>query len=267
MNDNTKQLEPVRAVSRSIAILQLINRSGSISMSRIAQSVGLPYATAHRLVQTLLHEGLVELEPDRKRYRPTELVETLSYGLKGPRHLIAAARPHIVKITKETSWPVSLVTRVGTWMMVRDSTHALAPLTLNVYYPGYTLPILGSASGLAYLAFADDDERESILATTRALSDTAHQAHDFQPLQQSLDECRARHYATKERNPHTENPGLTSSIAVPIRRAEGGLHGTLTLIYLSSAMSVRTAVERYKAALLEAAIKVENALPDDCQMR
>jgi len=262
MNENAKQLEPVRAVSRSIAILQLINRSGSISMSRIAQSVGLPYATAHRLVQTLLHEGLVELEPNRKRYRATELVETLAYGLRGPHQLITAARPHIVAITKETAWPVSVVTRVGTWMMVRDSTHALAPLTLNVYYPGYTLPILGSASGIAYLAFAEEEERESILTAMRTLGDATTALPQTQDLASSLEECRIRGYATKERNPHTETPGLTSSIAVPIRRRCGGLHGTLTVIYLSSAMSARTAVDRYKGALIQAAQQVEQSLSE-----
>ena len=84
-------LGAVRAVSRSVAILQAINRSGSVSMTQLAREVDLPYATAHRLVQTLVHEGLIELETCRKRYRPTELVETLSCGARGGAQLVSTS--------------------------------------------------------------------------------------------------------------------------------------------------------------------------------
>ena len=72
-----------------------------------------------------------------------------------------------------------------------------------------------------------------------------------------LQRCRHLGFATKERNPHTENPGLTSSLAVPIQQqASGPFHGVLTLIFFASAMSVRMAAERYLPALKETARNV-----------
>jgi IclR family mhp operon transcriptional activator len=243
----------VRAVSRSLAILQSINRHGVASMSIIARDVGLPYATAHRLVQTLVHEGLIELEPCRKRYRPTDLVETLSCGARGATHLVSVARAHLVELTREVSWPVSLVTRVGQSMMVRDSTHALTSLTFNLYHPGYTLPMLDCASGLVYLAHTDAVERESIVAGLKEFGTSEKLRSQLPQLDQVLVRCRNAGYATKERNPHTDNPGLTSSISVPISTDGGKVHGVLTLIFFASALDMRIAVERYLAPVTKTA--------------
>jgi IclR family mhp operon transcriptional activator len=250
-------LGAVRAVSRSVAILQAINRSGSVSMTQLAREVDLPYATAHRLVQTLVHEGLIELETCRKRYRPTELVETLSCGARGGAQLVSVARPHMVELTRRVSWPVSLVTRVGQSMMVRESTHSLTSLTFNLYHAGYTLPMLGCASGLTHLAYTSDIERESIINGLREFGTDEKLNRQLPQLDGILQRCRQMGFATKERNPHTENPGLTSSISVPIMLEEGApFHGVLTLIFFASAMSVRMAAERYLPILKETARNV-----------
>ena len=70
---------PIRSVSRSIAVLRAINQRGSLSMMEIARTASVPYPTACRIIQTLLHEGLVEQEPSRKNYRPTALVQSLAH--------------------------------------------------------------------------------------------------------------------------------------------------------------------------------------------
>ena len=48
----------------------------------IAKRAKVPYPTACRIVQTLLHEGLIEREPARKHYRPTPLIQSLSNGFR-----------------------------------------------------------------------------------------------------------------------------------------------------------------------------------------
>jgi len=253
-------MDSVRAVSRSIAILQVINRDGSASMAEIARSVDLPYATAYRLVQTLMQQGMVELEPSRKRYRPTELVHTLSCGARGPTHLVSVARPYLVEATRSFNWPLSLVTRVGQWMMVCDSTHALTSLTFNNYYPGYTIPIASSASGLVHLTHAPQAERESILSGLHEFDSTEAVPLQISRLKGQIEQCRRLGYGTMERNPCTNNPGKTSSIAAPILKADGGLHGVLTLIFFSSALNLQTAVTRYSTELTRTANRIAQEL-------
>ncbi len=251
---------PIRAISRSICVLQAINRAGSLTMMDIAHSSGVPYPTACRIVQTLLHEGLVEREPARKRYRPTALVQTLSHGFQADGRLVTVARPFIVALTKKLGWPVSLATHVGHRMVVRDSTHTLTTLTFNNYYPGYTLPILECASGCAYIANASEEERQGFLRTLRAIPE--NEDNNTLALFESgllTREILQNGYATKGRNKHTRNPGKTSSIAVPIFDVQG-VAGSVTLIFFSSAMRIPEAVEKYLVDLKSTASEVTAAM-------
>jgi molybdenum-dependent DNA-binding transcriptional regulator ModE len=57
----------VRAISRGLAVLQAVNRGGSVTMMEICRTAQIPYPTACRIVQTLMDEGMIEREPARKR--------------------------------------------------------------------------------------------------------------------------------------------------------------------------------------------------------
>lgn len=237
---------PIRAISRSLAILQAINRGRSVTMMEIATATDLPYPTVCRIVQTLMHEGLVEQEPTRKNYRPTALVKTLSQGFQDDDLLVSLARPHIVDVTRKLGWPVSLTTRVGNSIVLKDTTHALTSLTLLNYHPGYSLPLLECASGKAYMAFCPDDERETILQGLRQLeSPTDLVGRHVLQSGLALSEIRAQGYATQARNLHTETPGKTSSIAVPVFGSERVV-AVLAIIFFASAMTMNEAVAAFR---------------------
>ena len=133
---------PVRAISRSIAVLQCLTRSESPSLMEIARLAHVPYPTASRIVQTLIHEGLVEFEPSRKRYHATCKVEALAAGYREDDHLVDAAQAHLTGLTRRIGWPVTLSSAVGTSIIVRACTHELSALTLSHYYRGDSFPML-----------------------------------------------------------------------------------------------------------------------------
>ena len=60
------RLGTVRAISRALAVLKAINRAGSLTIMGVSTAAGIPYATAARIVDTLILEGMIEKEPDRK---------------------------------------------------------------------------------------------------------------------------------------------------------------------------------------------------------
>jgi len=242
---------PIRSVSRSIAVLQAVNRMRSMSLMDIARAVDLPYPTAFRIIQTLMHEGLIECEPTRKHYRVTELVQSLSLGYQDGGKLVSAARPHIVELTRRLSWPVSVVTHVGQSMVVRDSTHTLTSLTFFNYSPGYMMPLLECASGHAYLAHVPDDERSNILTGIETFERRTPMLEMFKG-DKLVTSIRQNGYATCHKNPHSACPGKTSSIGVPVFEC-GRVVGTLTLVFFSSAMPLADAVGRYVQELKSAA--------------
>lgn len=250
---------PIRSISRSLAVLRVVNRAGALSMMEIAQASRVPYPTACRIVQTLLHEGMLEREPDRKCYRPTALVQSLSHGFQDHSGLTEVARPFLVEMTKTHLWPVSLVTRVGQMMVVRDCTHSISPMALNNYYPGATFPLLECASGHVYLAYAEQGERERLLDA----ADGAEFKVDPLTMRQFRsgalpDDIRKEGYASRGRNRFTNTPGRTSSIAAPIFR-DGKICAALTMVYFAAALKMSEAEERYAREITAAANRITEA--------
>jgi IclR family mhp operon transcriptional activator len=246
---------PIRSISRSIAVLQVINRLGALSMTAIGRHSGIPYPTACRIVQTLMFEGLIEQEPSRKRYRATALVKSLAHGYQPQDQLVDVGRDHLRDMTRKFGWPVSITVRVGSRMVVLDSTHGETSLTFERYFAGFTLPVMGSASGRLCLAFMTGDEREELVQWAPMSGETEAPLLDEAALQA----VRTDGYAALDWGLHNRTPGKTSSIAVPIFR-EGVFESALTMIYFSVALRQEQAVQLYLPMLLDKARRISAAL-------
>lgn len=239
----------VRAIGRGLAVLKAINQHASLDMMSIARETRLPYPTVCRIVETLIEEGMVERETSRKHYRPTSLVQTLSQGYRPEDSLVTAAEDPISELTRAILWPITVCSRVGSNMMIRVCSHRISPRTLNMYYPGYTIPILGCSAGIVYLAACGETERETVL-------DGLEQAGEFggpfarRQIERTFQDVRRRGYGQTERCQNNHNPGKTSSIAAPIL-VSGGCAGAVTLTVYSSVMSAAEAAERYAEAICD----------------
>ena len=257
--DTSSHGVPVRAVSRAFEILESINRLGNATIMEIKEDCRLPYPTVYRMIMTLVHDGWIETESARKRYRPTQKVWSLVSGFQTQDLLVACARDHIVKFTAEMLWPVTLSVRVGDRMMVKDSTHTLTSQTFANYYPGYTLPLIDCGAGKAYLAFCAEEERRIILNSAKRSEDPNVQwALQIVGDPKYLQKIRDQGFATHARVLHNENPGKTSSIAVPIF-VDGKLEASLAIVYFEKAMTEEKAVLKYAESLKKAASKVAEA--------
>lgn len=243
----------IRAITRCIAVLQAINRGGALSLTQIAQSADIPHPTATRIVRTLVGEGLIEQEPSRKRYRPTALIQTLSCGFQNHDKLVSTARPHITRLTQRIDWPISVVTRVGRAMVVRDSTSTQTSLTFSNYYPGWQVPILPSASGRVYFAYASPEEQQDLLKYYRlnAQGLDSLMLREFESGE-AVAKIREQGYAAVSRTHYSANPGRTSSIAVPLFEGDT-LIGALTLVFFANAVPISDAIRRFLGPLREVA--------------
>jgi IclR family mhp operon transcriptional activator len=246
----------IRSIGRALAVLRAVNHAGSMSMMQISKVVGIPYPTACRIVHTLQEEGMLEREPTRKFYRPTAFVNTLSHGYQDFSDLVSTARPELESLTNKHFWPVSLATRVGQHMLIRDCTHSTSPMALTNYQPGASFPLIECASGHVYLAYSSADQRERWLDAAMNL-DHAPDPLVIDRLRNPAfaEEVRGQGYVLRGYNQFTNTPGRTSSIAVPIFNG-GDVCGALTLVFFSVSMRQETAVERYLPDLKRAATAI-----------
>ncbi len=250
---------PIRSISRSIAVLQIINRYGALSLMEIARKSNLAYPTTCRIIQTLINEGMVECESTRKFYRATALVHTLSQGFQNQDDLVNTAHPFLVALTRKLGWPVAIATRVGDSMMLRDTTHGLTALTSNIYPPGYTVPLLECASGHLYLADMDEDERMDLfesLAPDAALDGEAPLPSDFE---RTVMRIRKDGFATYEHGTHPPHGDHAFSVSVPFHR-DASLAGALSLVVLASSMAMPEGILRYLPDLQATAAHISDAI-------
>jgi IclR family mhp operon transcriptional activator len=228
-----------------------------MSVMGIARRELLPYPTACRIVQTLVHEGLIEQEPTRKRYRPTVLVQSLALGVRSGSQLVSTARPHLEDLTRRIGWPVFISVRVGAHMVVRDSTHAMTSLSYGDCHPGFTVPLFQSATGHVYLAALSASELEDLVTWVDIGNKELWFKIDTRELRMTLDKVRLSGFAAKEC--HNGNAERSASVAVPLYRG-GRIEAVLTMCYFYSAMSESAAIERYMGAMLSASQAISTAL-------
>lgn len=264
MTKSTEEVRysPIRSLVRGMDVLQTVNREGSVTLTRICELTGLPYPTVFRIMQTLIGNGYVECEPTRKWYRATLLTKSLSSGFQDDSRLVKVSRPYIVKLTDKFTWPISITTRVGNMMMVRDSTHSLTSLTLSNYAPGFTLPIAECSTGKVYLAFCSDEERRIIRKGFDVLGSPADRMGAMLMDGESLlTDIRQKGYATQARNTYTSNPGKTSSIAVPLMH-EGKLFGCMAIIFFTVGIKMEKAQDSFVEDLKASAAEISARLHD-----
>ena len=243
----------VRALSRGLNIMRLLNRVGAARVGEIALELGLPRTTVYRLLNTLEEDGYVLYSGSDSRVRLSPLAATLGDSSSTRSQLCQVAAPSLAKFTDAHAWPVDLSTYADAHMIIQESTHSRSPLSVDPGMIGYSLPMLRSSSGRAYLSVCAGREREIIIDLLRAenvVEDLPFLQEEW--LEKNLNIYLKQGFAT--RGPQTFRP-KTSSLSVPIISDERAI-GCLSIIWVTKAMEMERAVERYAAALQQTAIEI-----------
>ena len=143
-------------------------------------------------------------------------------------------------------------------MVVRETTHRFSRLSFHRAMVGRRLPLLLTASGLTWLAFAPDAERDAILSMLAARPEAEYQlAREPERLAAILARTRQNGYGENFRGWRQEEK--IASIAVPIR-SEQRVIGCLNLVYMASAMTIEQAAEKHLPALQKVAKQIEDGV-------
>ncbi|WAC71966.1 helix-turn-helix domain-containing protein [Roseateles sp. SL47] len=155
--------DEIKSLKKALSAIAYMNEYGDVTVTQVAKGVGVPRATAYRLLQTLASEGYVDKLPNSDIYRLTSLVRRLSAGFRDEQMLIEIARPLIVQAQQELGWSIALATPRGTDMVVRLNTDHDSPLALIRYGVGASLPMLLSTCGYCYLAHCRPEDRQALI--------------------------------------------------------------------------------------------------------
>lgn len=249
--------KPVQALARGLDTLAYLNRSNGANSNQVAKAVGLTRGTAYRLLETMVVIGLLRKDPDRAGYWLTPAVRRLSDGFDEETWIADVARPVMEELGREIGWPVMLTTPRGAEMELRANTDFKTPLVFDRFPVGHRVPMLGSASGRAWLAFAPKVTRDIALSLIAAgsASEWRDLARDSARLGRLLGAVRRQGWAI------TPSPteGGSTSLATPVMVEERCI-ACLGARYFTRAIPAATARETLLPPLRAAAQRLAEAV-------
>jgi IclR family transcriptional regulator, mhp operon transcriptional activator len=244
---------PIRALMRGLDALTVLNARDGASVSEVAHEIRLPRTTVYRILETLSNAGFVFRDADDDRYRLTIRVRALSEGFDDEVWVTQIAKPIVHDLCRELVWPVAIATLSGAGVLLREASDHSTPRLLERHSVGSRAPLLSTAAGQVVLANATVPQRDTlieILARSNKEEDKPARARD--ELLRSLGQIRSQGYATST---HTGRLTEEISLGVPVC-LDGGTLAGLTVRFSSSAMPLKTGVERFLPKLRQSAAKI-----------
>jgi IclR family mhp operon transcriptional activator len=244
---------PIRALLRGLEVLHVLNQHNGATVSEVATAIELPRTTTYRILETLCHAGYAYRAVSDERYRLTIMVRGLSDGFDDEAWVTQIARPYMYELCSELVWPIAIATLSASTMLIRQTTDHRSPLAVEKRGPGFRVPILGSASGIVYLAFCPKEQRDAlldVLAKSKKAEDQP--AANRKKVSDLLQETRKRGYAAWRR-PRRISDEL--SLSVPILARER-LLASLTIRFSNTAVPEAEAVQRFIPKLQAVAARI-----------
>jgi IclR family mhp operon transcriptional activator len=245
---------PIRALMRGLDALTVLNSRDGATVSEVAQEIRLPRTTVYRILETLCEAGFVFRDSADDRYRLTIRVRALSGGFDDDAWVTQVAKPFISELSRDIVWPVSVASLSGSAMMVRETTDHDTPLATERYSAGFRLPLLSTAAGRTYLAFCDAAQRETLIdLLARSNKEEDKPAKSQRPeLLKVLADIKTQGFATVTRSRRLVDE---VSMSVPVATADQ-LPAVITVRFISAAVPLKSAVERFLPKLRQCAAKI-----------
>lgn len=158
-------------------------------------------------------------------------------------------------------WPTDITTLDVDAMVVRETTHRFSRLSFHRAMVGRRLPLLLTASGLTWLAFAPTRNATPSSACWPPVRKLSIQlAREPERLAAILARTRQNGYGENFRSWRQEEK--IASIAVPVCSQQRVI-GCLNTVYIASAMTIEQAAQKHLPALQRVARQIEARMEDE----
>jgi IclR family acetate operon transcriptional repressor len=148
------------AISKALRMLSLLAQSHDpMRLGDIADAVGMPKSSVHRILTILAEESYIE-PTGEGYYRPGNGLRVLAAGMEG--HSGSGIEATLTGLQRATEHAVFLAVLSGDAVVY---THKVDPRLSYSIAPdvGSQLPLCSSAAGKAMLAYLPDQERDQLL--------------------------------------------------------------------------------------------------------
>ncbi|MDF2048745.1 MULTISPECIES: IclR family transcriptional regulator [unclassified Arthrobacter] len=251
-----KKADRTDMVGKALSLLVLLgDEPRGASAAEISRRAELPFSTTYRLLGSLARDGFVDYEPDGRRYHLGLRIFQLGQRVSNHHGFAGTAMPVLRRVTEQTG--------EATILSVRDGNHHLTvnkvdgPQIFRVTSdPGHLGSLSTTAVGKALVAFAEDAERERLLAELPLEALTDKSITDRQLFRDEIERTRRRGYAVMDE----ENEAGMRAVAVPLLNGQGHAFASLATAVPVFRLSLE-ALEAHVPLLQDAAAELAARLP------
>ncbi|WP_415183068.1 IclR family transcriptional regulator [Phaeovulum sp.] len=231
----TQTSTPLARYARILEVL--VSCPKGITLTEIAQAVGIQASSAHRLVNALCEVGLVDRQLNSKSYVLGARMLRICMLAVAPPSVIAMVEPELHELVREFSETAYLTQLNG--MVVESIATAVPDDTAGAYVqPGRAMPMHATASAKAILAHQDPDFIHQILGQP-LVKYTDATTTDPQKILQQLQNVRTQGVAICDSE---LDPGVLS-FAVPVQDSDGKVKYAIGISGLTPRMETKSAAQ------------------------
>jgi DNA-binding IclR family transcriptional regulator len=207
----------IQSLARGLKILDILSQAqDGVSITELAERLGVDKGSASRLVATLAGYGYAEKDEQTRRYHLGSQVVTLSRSLLTRLPLREAAKPFLRELMERTGECAHLAVPAQGKVLYIDQVESPATLRVNAEV-GTMNPLHCTALGKVLLAFGDLEIPTDLEAFTQ------HTLIDSGRLRKNLEQIRRQGYALDDE----EFDLGVRCIAVPLWNFRGKLVGSM----------------------------------------
>ncbi|MGY2282449.1 IclR family transcriptional regulator [Pseudomonas gingeri] len=228
-NENKNEVG-VSAVSRLFAVLRSLGQTpeNGERVTQLAENIGLSQPTTHRLLRSLVEEGMVEQDGRSKRYRLSLEFFALAARAGQSGNLRELVRPALLRLSASLGDSLFLLARSGFDAICLDRSEGPFPIRTFTGDIGGRVALGVGQGSLAILAFLPEDERETVIRYNLPRLRDFH-LYDEVFLRSEVENVRKLGYAGR-------NTGVLqgmAGVAVPILDREGRAVAALSVATIS----------------------------------
>lgn len=198
-------------------------------LSELAREAGQDKATTLRLLNSLMRSGFVEQHPSTRKFRLGRNILKLAKVREASFPIASVVEPALQSLVVETGETAHAALGAGSAMITIGVAEPQRPTRVHVD-PSDRLPFHATASGVVYLAFADEKTVEAVLAAESFVGHTDQTVRTADELRPLLAATRKRGFAVSAKTYEDEVVG----VAAPFFDATGQVYGTLAVASVAS---------------------------------
>lgn len=171
MSDEPNQLrKPVVAVHRAVAILRYLGgASAPAGVQEVARALDIVPSTCLHILRSLVHEGMLTVDPASKRYRLGPAVLRLARDMARSDAFVQAVQPRLDRVSSAFNVTAAAATLDGPDRIIIVATSQVSPSLGISVRVGSRFPAMVSAIGMC-LAARDDSSRGDYARRIEALT-------------------------------------------------------------------------------------------------